>query len=183
MTRVTSGSNGMPPSPFHQATRAPRKSRPSGAAKRAPSSLIARGLLESFPLACTLNSSATSATERAMGPETESGLHVVAPVYTRPGDGRKPTTLQKAAGFRRLPPVSLPSAMGTIPVASATAAPPLLPPHVLPVSYGFFVAPKIVLNVCDPAPNSGVFVLPNVTAPAARMRWMIGASLVGTKSR
>jgi hypothetical protein len=31
---------------------------------------------------------------------------------------------QNAAGLRRLPPVSLPVASGTIPVASATAEPP-----------------------------------------------------------
>ena len=135
------------------------------------------------PLACTLSRSAASATVRPIGPDTDNGLHVDAPVYTRPGDGRKPTTLQNAAGFRRLPPVSLPSAIGIIPAASATAAPPLLPPQLFPVSYGFRVGPKIVLNVCEPAPNSGVFVLPNVIAPAARMRRTIGASRVGTKSR
>jgi hypothetical protein len=32
------------------------------------------------------------------------------------------------------------------------------------------VAPNTELNVCDPAPNSGVFVLPRVIAPAPRMR-------------
>ncbi len=91
--------------------------------------------------------------------------------------------LQKAAGFRSDPPVSLPSAIGTMPQASATAAPPLLPPHVLLTSYGFRVAPNTVLNVCDPAPNSGVFVFPSVTAPAARMRDTMSASRVGTLSR
>jgi hypothetical protein len=82
-----------------------------------------------------------------MGPETDSGLQLDPPVGTRPGDGRKPTTLQNAAGFRRLPPVSLPSAIGIIPVASATAAPPLDPPQDLLVSYGLRVAPNIVLKV------------------------------------
>jgi hypothetical protein len=111
-----------------------------------------------LPPACTLSKSATSATFRAIGPDTESGLHDVLPLFTRPGEGRSPTTLQNAAGFRRLPPVSLPSAIGIMPVASATAAPPLLPPQVRLVSYGFRVAPKMVLNVFEPAPNSGVFV-------------------------
>ena len=50
-----------------------------------------------------------------------------------------PTTPQKLAGFRSDPPMSLPSAIGSIPVASATAAPPLLPPQVLLWSYGFSV--------------------------------------------
>ena len=91
--------------------------------------------------------------------------------------------MQNAAGLRSEPPVSLPSAIGTIPQASATAAPPLLPPQVLVTSYGLRVAPNTLLNVCDPAPNSGVFVLPHVIAPAARMRVTIDASRVGTLSR
>jgi hypothetical protein len=72
--------------------------------------------------------------------------------------------LHQAAGLRSDPPASLPSAIGTMPQASATAAPPLLPPHVLSGLKGLRVAPKTRLKVCDPAPNSGVLVLP---APAA----------------
>ena len=49
---------------------------------------------------------------------------------TRPTEGRKPTTLQKAAGLRSEPPVSEPLATGTSPQANATAAPPEDPPHV-----------------------------------------------------
>ena len=49
---------------------------------------------------------------------------------TRPMEGRKPTTLQKAAGLRNEPPVSEPLATGASPQASATAAPPEEPPHV-----------------------------------------------------
>src|SRR5262245_21888617 len=131
----------------------------------------------------TLRKSATSATERAIGPDTASADHDPDSLGTRPGEGRMPTTLQNAAGLRSEPPVSLPSAMGTMPHASETAAPPLLPPHVLFRSYGFRVAPKTVLNVCEPAPNSGVFVLPRVIAPAARMRDTMSASRVGTLSR
>ena len=41
------------------------------------------------------------------------------------------------------------------------------PPQSLMVkSQGLSVAPKTVLKVCDPAPNSGVLVLPRVIAPA-----------------
>ena len=94
---------------------------------------------------------------------------------------RKPTTLQNPAGLRSEPPRSLPSAIGTIPVASAAAAPPLLPPHVFVMSYGLRVAPNSALKVCDPAPNSGTFVLPIVMAPAARSRSTISASASGTK--
>jgi hypothetical protein len=70
---------------------------------------------------------AASATVRAIGHQPV----LYGQVGTRPGDGRSPTTLQKLAGFRSEPPMSLPSASGTIPRARATAAPPLLPPHVL----------------------------------------------------
>lgn len=48
----------------------------------------------------------------------------------RPGAVRIPTTLQNDAGLRSEPPLSLPSAIGTIPQARLTAAPPLLPPQV-----------------------------------------------------
>src|SRR5688500_12703153 len=182
MTVRISGSNGIPPSPFHHATRTPLKSRPSGARKRAPSSTFVSGPRASGP-ASTLRNSATSATDRAIGPETDSGDQLLVSTGTRPGDGRRPTTLQKAAGLRSDPPKSVPSATGTIPHASATAAPPLLPPQVFVRSYGFRVAPNTSLNVCDPAPSSGVFVLPTVMAPAARMRVTISASRDGTVSR
>ena len=64
-----------------------------------------------------------SATVRPIGPSTESsdqGLSV-GQVGTRPGLGRSPTTLQNDAGLRSEPPMSLPSAIGTRPHASATA--------------------------------------------------------------
>src|SRR5688572_18840278 len=114
--------------------------------------------------AIALRNSATSATDRAMGPATDSGDHDAESFATRPGDGRRPTTLQNAAGFRSDPPVSLPSAIGTMPHASATVAPPLLPPHVLPRSYGLRVAPNTALTVCCPEPHAGAFVLPTVVA-------------------
>ena len=66
--------------------------------------------------------------------------------------------------------MSVPSARGSMPHATATAAPPLLPPQVRPVAYGFRVAPNTGLKVCEPAPNSGVLVFPMTIAPAARMR-------------
>ncbi|MOA64471.1 hypothetical protein D3C78_1905350 [compost metagenome] len=67
--------------------------------------------------------------------------------------------------------------------ANAAAAPPLLPPAVMRRSYGLRVAPKTVLKVCEPAPNSGRLLLPSVMAPAARSRVTIRLSRSGTKSR
>jgi len=79
-----------------------------------------------------LSISAASATVRAIGPCTLSVDHASSRGHTgtRPGEVRKPTILQNAAGLRSEPPVSLPSAIGTMPHASATAAPPEEPPHV-----------------------------------------------------
>ncbi len=67
---------------------------------------------------------------RAMGPPTEvsSQAFVVGQFGTRPALGRRPTTLLNDAGLRSEPPMSLPSASGTIPLARAAAAPPLDPP-------------------------------------------------------
>ena len=87
---------------------------------------------------------------------------------TSPGVGRRPTTPFQAAGLRSEPPRSLPSAIGSIRQASAAAAPPLEPPAERVVSHGLRVAPKTGLNVCEPAPHSGVLVLPTMIAPAAR---------------
>ena len=83
---------------------------------------------------------------------------------TRPSEGRSPTTPQNDAGLRSEPPMSEPSASGTIPDASAHAAPPQEPPADRVGSTGLRVVPKIVLNVCEPAANSGTLVLP-ITGP------------------
>src|SRR5262249_7029841 len=152
-------------------------------AKRVPGSVIDIGQRVSGP-AITLSSSAASATVLPIGPETPSVAHAfpIAACGTRPGAVRKPTTLQNAAGLRNDPPLSLPSAMGTIPHARLTAAPPLDPPHVFERSYGFFVAPNTGLNVCDPAPNSGVLVLPTAIAPARLILSTRMSSFAGTLS-
>ena len=87
-----------------------------------------------------------------------------------PGEVRKPTTPQNAAGVRSEPPRSEPWASGAMPVASATAAPPLEPPQVSAVFHGLRVAPKTALKVLPPAPNSGVLVLPTTIAPGRLSR-------------
>src|SRR5688572_33447320 len=100
---------------------------------------------------------AVSPTVRAIGPVTESESQASTEGYsgTSPGVVRNPTTPQNAAGVRSEPPRSEPWAMGPIPVASATPAPPLEPPQVRAGSQGFRVAPKTALKVLPPAPNSG----------------------------
>src|SRR5579872_482848 len=128
----TRGSKATPPRFLNHATRAPLKLRSKFPAKRDPGSVMEMALRGSGP-AITLKSKATSSTVRAMGPDTPSVAHAFpfAALGTRPGAVRKPTTLQKAAGLRKEPPLSLPSAMGTMPQARLTAAPPLDPPQVL----------------------------------------------------
>src|SRR2546421_6329730 len=137
----TRPSKGTPPRSLNQATRAPLKLRSSGRAKRSPGSLMESGARESGP-AIVLSTKARSATERPKHPEVLSVDHANAAfgLGTRPMEGRKPTTLQKAAGLRNEPPVSLPLATGTSPQASATAAPPEDPPQVLVKSQGLRVA-------------------------------------------
>src|ERR1700730_5401790 len=47
----------------------------------------------------------------------------------RPSETRSPTTPLNRAGMRTEPPMSLPWAIGPIPVATAAPAPPLRPPR------------------------------------------------------
>ena len=63
-----------------------------------------------------------------------------------PYEHRIEVTPQKAAGMRKLPPKSVPIDNGTIPVATETALPPLLLPHVREKSNGFFVIPNTGLK-------------------------------------
>jgi hypothetical protein len=62
--------------------------------------------------------------------------------------------------MRREPSVSVPSATGTIPVATAAADPPLEPPAESAVSHGL-----PTWSVVPPAANSWVWVCPTSTIP------------------
>ena len=96
-----------------------------------------------------------------------------------PTDGRSPTTPQNDAGMRSEPPRSVPSASAIMPVASATAPPPVDPPALFDGFHGLRVAPKTWLKVLPPAANSGQLVLPMMTAPARAEPRHDGASSVG----
>ncbi len=63
-------------------------------------------------------------------------------VDKRPVVGLKPVMPQKAAGILIEPPVSVPTDSGTIPLATAAALPPLLPPAQSPGATGFPTAPQ-----------------------------------------
>src|SRR3990167_2735514 len=84
--------------------------------------------------------------------------------------------------MRTEPPPAGPGASGPPPAAPAAAAPPLEPPGVSAGFQGFRVTPKSGFSVTALWPNSEVFVLPRITAPAARRRATGIASSAGTCS-
>src|SRR5215210_2824771 len=97
----------------------------------------------------------------------------------RPNDCLKPKMPQNAAGMRIEPAPSLPCASGPRPAATAAAAPPLDPPGVLARFQGLNEGPNTRFPESPFQPNSGVLVLPSMTAPAAYNRSTTGASSSG----
>src|SRR5882762_1563598 len=77
------------------------------------------------------------------------------------------------------PPVSEPRPSGAYSAATAAALPPLEPPGTRVMSCGLRVGPNAEFSVDDPIANSSRFVLPMVTAPAARNRSTTVASYGG----
>ena len=75
-----------------------------------------------------------------------------------------------AAGWRIEPPVSVPSAHGARPAATAAALPPEEPPGTRPRSHGLSVGPNAEFSVEEPIANSSWLVLPSSGAPAAASR-------------
>src|SRR5947199_8557458 len=90
-------------------------------------------------------------------------------------------TPQNAAGWRTEPPVSEPSAAGTMRAATAAAEPPEEPPATRSRSHGLRVGPKAECSVEEPIANSSRLVLPTTDAPHARRRTTAVASNGDTK--
>src|SRR5678810_750095 len=86
------------------------------------------------------------------------------------------------AGCLTEPPVSEPSATGTMPAATAVAEPPDEPPETRVVSHGFRTGPNAEFSFDDPMANSSQLVLPRMIAPAPSRRRVTVASKGGTKS-
>ena len=80
------------------------------------------------------------------------------------------------------PDVSPPVAAINRPAASAAADPLLDPPGVRDRSHGLFASGNAPPTLAPPKENSGSFVLPMSTAPAAVSRVTTVASKAGTKS-
>ncbi len=72
----------------------------------------------------------------------------------------------RPAGWRIEPPVSVPSASGASPAATAAAEPPLEPPGMRSRSHGLRVTWKALFSVDEPIANSSMLVLPIRTASA-----------------
>lgn len=89
----------------------------------------------------TDSTAAASTTLCAMGPmQSSEEAYATKPLRdTRPYEGFTPTTPQKEAGCRMLPPVSEPNAAMHWLAATADADPPLLPPGTHVVSHGLKV--------------------------------------------
>src|SRR5437870_10533022 len=84
------------------------------------------------------------------------------------------------AGMRIEPPPSVPWAIGSMPEATAAAAPPLEPPAVCVSFHGLRVGPKSRGSVDGARPISGVLDLPVMTRPARRRRAVISLSWLAT---
>ena len=68
------------------------------------------------------------------------------------------------------PPPSLPWATGTMPEATAAAAPPEEPPGVRSRSHGLRVGPNRRASLVGRIPYSGSVVVPTITNPASFRR-------------
>ena len=79
--------------------------------------------------------------------------------------GLRPKSPQFAAGMRIEPPPSLAWAAGTMPAATAAAAPPEEPPVECERCHGLRHAPVSTGSVVSVSPHSGVLVLPSMLRP------------------
>src|SRR3954447_25272819 len=115
---------------------------------------------------------ALSSTLRLRGPEVPRAYQRCGcgAVVTRPRWGLRPNSPQQALGIRIDPPPSPPIPTGTMPVATATAVPPLDPPGVRLRSQALCVMPRLADSVEAIAPNSGMLVVAATTAPARLSR-------------
>src|SRR5512142_1043606 len=91
-----------------------------------------------------------------------------------------PNSPHADAGARIEPPPSLACASGTIPAATAAAAPPDDPAAERDRSQGLCVAPSSSVSVLQSRPSSETAVLPTVTRPLAAVRAPKGVPALAT---
>ena len=85
-------------------------------------------------------------------------------------EGLKPNSPVSEAGSRIEPPASLAWASGTMPAATAAAAPPEEPPADRPGPHGFWVDPRSRDSVLPSRPNSELVVEHTICSPASSSR-------------
>ena len=139
-----------------------------------PASASDTGTRGSGP-AMTDSSSATSSTLRPIGPSTPRSCHGLSVGHGSAPARARPQPDHVAERRRVAQRTADVAAVGDRPPSRWPARPRrrrcCRPPERVG-SYGLRVVPNTGLNVCEPAPNSGVFVLPSAIAPAARSRAM-----------
>ena len=121
----------------------------------------------------TSSSAAVSRTLRVTTNSAEKPLQrspSAGPNELRPRVGLSPTRPHMLAGPRIEPPPSLACAAGTMPAATAAAAPPLEPPALCAGFHGLRVGPYASGSVVGSSASSGVLVRPSETRPAASKR-------------
>ena len=147
---------------------APGPLAPGPPTKSGGDSLRQPGSRSSGP-ASICRSSAESRTVLVIGPGWEIALKAGLPtppnLGTLPWVGLIPKMPLKLHGMRMDPPPSEPVATVHSPDATAAPAPPLEPPEVRPGSQGLRHSSPRRLSVVPENPNSGVLVLPRITAP------------------
>src|SRR6201996_1184681 len=118
------------------------------------------------------SSSAASVTLRVSGPawSSEEAKAIIPKREHEPYVGFKPTIPHSAAGWRIEPPVSVPSAHGARPAATAAALPPEEPPGTRVRSHGLRTAPYAEFSFDEPIANSSWLVLASSGAPARQRR-------------
>src|SRR6185437_1250363 len=94
--------------------------------------------------------------------------------------GFMPNRPHCAAGMRMEPRPSEACAIGTMPLATAAAAPPDDPPVLWFGFHGLWQLPRKRPSVVPGIPNSGVLVLAASTMPAERYRFVSSASAFET---
>jgi hypothetical protein len=121
------------------------------------------------------SSAAASATQQVIGPAVSwtADIGTMPARLIRPTVGFRPTTPHTPAGDTMLPSVSVPTAAGARPAATAAADPELEPDGLRPLPCGFTVWPPSVLQplvelVDRMLAHSERLALPRITAPAAR---------------
>src|SRR3990172_2965354 len=124
-----------------------------------------------------------SVTSFLIGPpwSSEDENAIMTNLDTLPYVGLSTLIPQREAGWRMLPPVSVPMDAAQRPAATAAALPPLLPPGTLLVSHGFKVGKNAEFSVEEPIANSSMLSLPRITAPASFSFLTTVASYGGTK--